>query len=112
MDLQLAAYKLKKFGFSNAKPLEYPFGKRRVEIAMADTHKYNQMLKQLRHSSARRQEGHDKQVALLVNRRKYAQNITWQTEYDRLASQPGAPDGRLEQLKSLILENQPFVVKP
>ena len=111
MDLQLAAYKANKFGYSNAKPSEYPFGKKRVEVAMADTHKYNQMLKQIRHSSARRQEGHDKQVALLVNRRKYAQNQTWLHEYDRLASQPGAPDGRLDQLKSLILGNQPFVVR-
>ena len=107
MDLQLAAYKAKKYGFSDAKPLEHPFGKKRAEVAMADTHQYNRMLKRLRHGAGRRQEGHDKQVALLVNRRKYAQNQTWMAEYDRLASQPGAPDGRRDQLKSLILGNQP-----
>ena len=112
MDLQLAAYKAGKFGFSDAKPFDgNPDGKSRAQVAMAKTRKYDQMLKQLRQSTARRQEGHDKQLALLVNRRKYTQSMTWQSEYDRLASQPGAPDGRLDQLKNLILGNQSFVVK-
>ena len=37
MDLQLAAYKANKYGFSDAKPFEHPFGKKRAEVAMADT---------------------------------------------------------------------------
>ena len=111
MDLQLAKYKAGKYGFVDAKPIDHPFGKKRAEVAMANTRKYNEMLKNLRHDTAKKQEGHDKQLALMVNRRRYAQNVTWMSEYDRLASQPGAPDGRLDQLKSLILGNQPFVVR-
>ena len=111
MDLQLAAYKAGKVGFSDPKPFVNIIGKKRAEVAMANTRKYDEMLKKIRHDTARKQEGHDKQLALMVNRRKFAQNVTWQTEFDRLASQPGAPDGRLDQLKSLILGNNPIVVR-
>ena len=111
MDLQLAKYKAGKYGFSDPKAFDHPFDKKRAEVAMSSTRKYNEMLKKIRHDTAKKQEGHDKQLALMVNRRRFAQNVTWQTEYDRLASHPGAPDGRLDQLKSLILGNQPYLVK-
>ena len=52
MDLQLAAYKANKYGFSDAKPFEHPF-KKRAEVAMADTHQYNRLLKKLRHGARR-----------------------------------------------------------
>ena len=88
MDLQLAKYKAGKFGFADAKPFDHPFNKKRAEVAMSNTRKYDEMLKKIRNDTAKKQEGHDKQLALMVNRRKFAQNVTWQSEYDRLASQP------------------------
>ena len=109
MDLQLAEYKAGKFGFSDPRAFDHPFKNKRAVVAMSNNHKYNEMLKNIRHNTAQKQEGHDKQLALMVNRRRFAQNVTWQTEYDRLASHPGAPDGRLDQLKSLILGNQPYI---
>ena len=109
MDLQLAAYKAKKRGYVSKRFGENPIPAKRATVTMANTRKYNEMLKKLRHSTWLRQEGHDKQLALLVNRRKFQNNATWQAEYDRLASQPGAPDGRLDQLKALIQGNKPMV---
>ena len=64
--------------------------------------------KQLRDSTWRRQESHDKQLKHFLDRDRYQRNATWQGEYDRLASQPAAAlqpfiDSRLEQLKDLLV---------
>ena len=109
MDLQLAAYKASKRGYVYTPFGENPIPGKRATVTMANSRKYNEMLKKLRHSTWLRQEGHDKQLALMVNRRRFQTNATWQAEYDRLASQPGAPDGRLDQLKALIQGNKPSV---
>ena len=109
MDLQLAAYKARKRGYVSRSFGENPIPGKRAMITMANSRKYNEMLKKLRHSTWLRQEGHDKQLALMVNRRRFQTNQTWQAEYDRLASQPGAPDGRLDQLRALIQGNKPIV---
>jgi len=64
--------------------------------------------KQLRDSTWRRQESHDKQLKHFLDRDRFQRNATWQSEYDRLASQP-TPDmqpfvnTRLEQLKDLLV---------
>ena len=64
--------------------------------------------KQLRDSTWRRQESHDKQLKHFLDRDRFQRNATWQGEYDRLASQPAAAlqpfvDARLEQLKDLLV---------
>ena len=64
--------------------------------------------RQLRDSTWRRQESHDKQLKHFLDRDRYQRNATWQGEYDRLASQPTPAlqpflDARLEQLKDLLV---------
>ena len=64
--------------------------------------------KQLRDSTWRRQESHDKQLKHFLDRDRFQRNATWQGEYDRLASQPAATlqpfvDARLEELKDLLV---------
>ena len=69
----------------------------------------DKIVKRLRHSTWRRQENHNKQLQMFVNRENYAQNQTWQSEHDRLMAQQAAPglqpfvNQRLETLKSLII---------
>ena len=63
--------------------------------------------KQMRESTWRRHESHEKQLKHFLDRERYRQNQTWQAEYDRLASVP-APglqpyvDARLGALKDLL----------
>ena len=71
---------------------------------------YHDALKRIRDSAHLKNEGHNKQVAMLLNRNRFAQNQTWQGEYDRLAStavpqelQPFV-NARLEKLKKLLIK--------
>ena len=112
MDLQLAAYKAQKRGYHDPRPWDgNPIAKKMpvVETA-ARTRVFNSMAKKFRHSAWRRQENHNKQLALFLNRERFQQNQTWQGEIDRLASTATAPglqpfvDARLEQLKTLLIK--------
>ena len=112
MDLQLAAYKAEKRGYHDPRPLDgNPIAKRMPVVqTAARTRVFSSMAKDLRSSAWRRQEGHNKQLALLLNRERFAQNQTWQGEHDRLRGEAVAPglqpfvDARLGQLKALLLK--------
>ena len=112
MDLQLAAYKAQKRGYHDPRQWDgNPVAKKQAVVkTAARTRIFNSMAKDLRHSAWRRQESHNKQLALFLNRERFQQNQTWQGEYDRLASTATAPglqpfvDARLEQLKSLLIK--------
>ena len=65
--------------------------------------------KQLRDSTRRRQESHDRQLKHFLDKDRFQRNATWQSEYDRLASQPAAAlqpfvDASLEELKDLLVK--------
>ena len=111
MDLQIAKYKYDKQ--IQADPREFdgnPIFKRMAVVENAKrTREFSKLVKRLRNSAYRRHEGHNKQLAFMLNREKFQQNATWQTEYDRLASQ-AVPEtlqpfvnARLEELKSALL---------
>ena len=64
--------------------------------------------RQLRDSTWRRQESHDKQLKHFLDRDRFQRHATWQSEYDRLASQSNPAlqpflGGRLEELKDLLV---------
>ena len=111
MDLQLAACKAQKRGYYDPRPWDgNPIAKKQAVVeTAARTRAFSTMAKDLRHSAWRRQESHNKQLALFLNRERFQQNQTWQGEYDRLASTATAPglqpfvNARLEQLKSLLV---------
>ena len=66
------------------------------------------LTKQLRDSTWRRHESHEKQLKHFLDRDRFQRNATWQGEYDRLSSQmiPGQPliTARLEELKDLLVK--------
>ena len=112
MDLQLAAYKAQKRGYHDPRPWDgNPIAKKMpvVETA-ARTRVFSSMAKDIRNSAWRRQESHNKQLALFLNRERFQQNQTWQGEHDRLTSTATAPglqpfvDARLDQLKTLLVQ--------
>ena len=44
----------------------------------------DQIAKHMRYTAYKRHEQHSKQVQMLLDQRKFAQNETWRAEYDRL----------------------------
>ena len=69
------------------------------------------LAKRMRHSTWQRQESHNKQLQHFLDRERYQQNQTWQSEYDRLASRSAAGvalqpfvNARLETLKTLMVK--------
>ena len=114
MDLQLAAYKADRFKFVDSSPPQPVLGGRQpkmfVPLRSRGTH-LDYIAKRMRHSTWRRQESHNKQLQHFLDRDRYQQNQTWQSEYDRLAShtttgvalQPFV-DARLEALKTLLIK--------
>jgi len=113
MDLELAAYKQgKPFAKFNDGP--QPIPRRRpimfrplVDGTATDLDK---IVKRLRHSSWRRQENHNKQLQMFLNRERFQQNATWQAEHDRLLSSTVIAPGlqaqvneRIEALRNLLI---------
>ena len=65
----------------------------------------DQIAKHLRYTAYKRHEQHNKQVQMLLDQRRFAQNETWRTEYDRLrgsrtlsAEDQQRIDGRIDDL--------------
>ena len=65
----------------------------------------DRIARHLRHTAWRQQEQHTKQVQMLINQRRFAQNETWRAEYDRLrgsnilsAEDQQRIDGRIDDL--------------
>ena len=110
MDLQLAEYKAGKYQFQDPVTANRALFKRPRIMAYAQSRTGLDLItKQLRDSTWRRHESHNKQLKHFLDRERYQQNATWQGEYDRLASVP-APglqpfvDARLDTLKSLLVK--------
>ncbi len=109
MDLQLAEYKAGKQMFVDPKPpIQNLFPRHRVKTQAQRRTELDIIAKQMRDTTWRRHESHEKQLKHFLDRERFHQNATWQAEYDRLASVP-APgmqpfvNARLETLKSLLL---------
>ena len=114
IDLEIAKYKYNRLNRYQVEPRDWddnPIFKRRAVIETAARHHdYAELMKRIRDSAWRRNEGHNKQVAFLLNQERFQQNASWQSEYDRLASREVAPElrpfvqARLEELKNLLVK--------
>ena len=111
MDLQLAAYKAGKQVYVDPKPIDLRtmFPQRRVKTLAQRRTALDIIAKQMRDSTWRRHESHEKQLKHFLDRERFQQNATWQAEYDRLASVPAPAlqpfvNARLETLKSLLVK--------
>ncbi len=114
IDLEIAKYKYNRLNRYQVEPRDWDgnpiFKKRAVIETAARHHDYAELMKRIRDSAWRRNEGHNKQVAFLLNQERFQQNASWQSEYDRLASREVAPElqpfvnARLEQLKNLLVK--------
>ena len=110
MDLQLAEYKACKFQFQDPVAANRAIFKRPRIMAYAQSRNGLDLItKQLRDSTWRRHESHNKQLKHFLDRERYQQNVTWQGEYDRLAAIPTPAlqpfiDARLETLKTLLIK--------
>lgn len=117
MDLQLAAYAAGKRGYVEQRFGPNPIPDRRPVVQTAKMSRaFDEMAKRMRHDAYKRQEIMGKQLGLLLDRERFAQNQTWQAEYDRLKSTAAAPglqpfvDARTEQLKALLTRSAPPTV--
>lgn len=111
IDLEIARYAQGKRAYQTPSALdENPIFKKRAVLKTLQTSRaYHDVLKRIRDSAYLRNESHNKQVAMLLNRERFQQNATWQGEYDRLASraipvelQPFV-NARLDELKKLLI---------
>ena len=110
IDLELAEYKAGKYQSQDPVAAYKALLKRPRIMAYAQSRTGLDLItKQLRDSTWRRHESHNKQLKHFLDRERYQQNATWQGEYDRLASVP-APglqpfvDARLDTLKALMIK--------
>ena len=114
IDLEIAKYKSNRLNKYQAEPRAWDgnpiFKKRAVIETAARHHGYAELMKRIRDSAWRKNEGHNKQVAFLLNQERFQQNAGWQAEYDRLASRAVAAElqpfvnARLEELKNLLVK--------
>ena len=109
MDLQLAQYKAGKQMYFDPKPINIQnmFPRRRMQAQAQRQTTLDLIAKQMRDSTWRRHESHEKQLKHFLDRERFQQNQTWQGEYDRLAAVPAQGlqpfvNARLETLKSLL----------
>ncbi len=85
MDLQLAAYKADKYRFVDPpKSLRAMFPRKRIKMLPDSRGTLDLIAKQMRDSTWRRHESHEKQLKYHLDRQKYMQTKTWQQEYDNL----------------------------
>ena len=85
MDLQLAAYKADKYQFIDPpKSLRALFPRKRIKMLPDSRGTLDLIAKQLRDSTWRRHESHEKQLKYHLDRERFMQNKTWQQEYDNL----------------------------
>ena len=118
IDLDIAKYAQNKRGYQNPllenKNKDFdgnPILKRQAVVkTLQSSRAYRDLLKRIHNSASyARNEKHNKQVAMLVNRERFQQNATWQGEYDRLASTTIAPElqpfvnARLDALKKMLI---------
>ena len=113
IDIQLAEHHASRHGFSEISGSERNrklFNGPRLKSYLQSRNGMDLITKQLRDSTWRRHESHNKQLQHFMDRDRYQRNATWQAEYDRLASRPADPNlqpfvnTRIEQLKDLIVK--------
>jgi len=109
IDLQLATHKQKtRPDMDDSKWDKRLFQQPRILGYAKSRNGLDIITKQLRDSTWRRHESHEKQLKHFLDRDRFQRHATWQGEYDRLTSQPSATmqpflDARLEQLKDLLV---------
>ena len=105
IDIAMFAKNLKQYGLDKAKP-QPKFKRAGVGVTpLSRQTPIDRIAKHLRHTAWKSQEQHTKQVQMLINQRRFAQNETWRAEYDRLrgsnilsAEDQQRIDGRLDDL--------------
>ena len=108
MDLQLAAYKADKYQFIDPpKSLRAMFPRKRIKMLPDSRGTLDLIAKQLRDSTWRRHESHEKQLKYHLDRERFMQNKTWQQEYDNLRIIPHGEQlpqtrDRVEALRDLL----------
>ena len=103
MDLQLAAYKLKKFQYRDPPvSVKEMFPRKRIKMLPDSRGTLDIIAKQLRDSTWRRAESQQKQLQYHLDREKYNQVKTWQQEYDNLSS--ALPRGRPQYVLARMQE--------
>ena len=114
MNLEIAAYARGKNIFPAFNPGPQPIPKRKPILFTPNMTKnktdLQKIVQKLRHSSQQRQESHNKQLEMFVNRQRFLQNENIHNEYDRLRSTghtaPGLQpflDSRIEELKNIMV---------
>ena len=109
IDLQLAEYKAGRPFSVEGTPNHELFRRPRIMAYAQSRTGLDLITKQLRDSTWRRHEHHEKQLKHFLDRDRFQQNATWQSEYDRLASQPNPVlhphflNARLEELRNLLV---------
>ena len=103
MDLQLAAYKADKYQFIDPlKSLRAMFPRKRIKMLPDSRGTLDLIAKQLRDSTWRRHESHEKQMKYHLDRARFLQNKTWQYEYDNLLAV--LPQNRLQHTRDRMDE--------
>ncbi len=108
MDLQLAAYKADKYQFIDPpKSLRAMFPRKRIKMLPDSRGTLDLIAKQMRDSTWRRHESHEKQLKYHLDRERFMQNKTWQQEYDNLRIIPHGEQlsqtrDRVEALRDLL----------
>ena len=109
IDLQLAAHKQQTRPATTSPAWNSQLFRRpRIQGYSKTRNGMDLITKQLRDSTWRRHEAHEKQLKHFLDRDRFQRNATWQGEYDRLTSQPTAAmqpfiHDRIEQLKDLLV---------
>ena len=107
IDLQLAEYKAGRPPSTRTTNREL-FRQPRIMAYAQSRNGLDFITKQLLDSTWRRHEHHEKQLKHFLDRDRFQRHATWQSEYDRLASQSNPAlqpflGGRLEELKDLLV---------
>ena len=105
IDIAMFARNMKSYGQDRTKPPP-KFKRPRVGVTpLSRQTPIDQIAKHLRHNAWKQHEQHNKQVQMLINQRRFAQNASWQAEYDRLkgsnilsAEDQQRIDGRIDDL--------------
>ena len=106
IDIAMYARNQKSYGQDAVDTSSRTQKRRRVSITpLSRQTPIDQIAKHMRYTAYKRQEQHNKQVQMLLNQRRFAQNETWRSEYDRLrgsgslsAEDQQRVDARLDQL--------------
>ena len=105
IDIAMFAKSRKTYG-ADARKSQPTFKRPRVRVTpLTRQTPIDQIAKHMRYTAYKRHEQHTKQVQMLINQRRHAQNETWRAEYDRLrgsnvlsAEDQQRIDGRIDDL--------------